>query len=870
MGFFYEANKPSRAASNAPSKTTIAHFHKMGCQACPLNNADCHSPKMEPSGDGSIYVLVDNPTREADRAGVPWKSHGKRTFLSQAPRHIVEDIRYNSIVRTSAGKQPLTSPMIESCRPSVIKDIERTKPVALIGIGEEVLRWVTGYSNIWKFSGRRMPVKIGKHVCWFYPLHDPDMLAQRRKYENRESEDEFAWRIAVRNAFDHIESEQECPAPLTPEEAREGLEYIDGSNGEEDITALKEFLRYADEQSALGFDYETNDLRPYNDSARLLTCGISGRDRHLGLALAHPGAFWTDRQFERVLNILRRFFMRCKKRKAVHSLAFELEWTGFFFGLDTIRAQRWEDTMTQAWVLDEHQGFSKPDTMSLAFLTLIYFGLDIKTLSGTEVTDLENAPLDFVLEYQALDAKYHRKLYLKQQGRIIKEGLTAQYEHMLERVPTCVLTQLKGIPVSQQQVQRFKRFYEDNLTDIEDEIQATAAAKKFKRLYGKPLSPGNSKEVLKLITKVLGEDATDKKDKESSGFEVLDRIDDPIAKLILEWRMNDKGLSTYVKPVIAGESPHVYSDGLIHPTIMTTKTDTSRTSSGDPNAQNWPKRKKSKIVRRQIRGTKRQRIVSFDYAGIQARNIAMESLDKNFIQSFWTGYDPHAAWSEWLAKHAETDWDQVHKAGSVKAFLKDKKSTVFKDARSIVKNRFVFPTFFGAQPRSISINLGVGEQIIEQMQEELFEEFPSIKLWQDGIREHYAEHGWVTGLSGIRRRAPCSPNQLINAPIQADESFIVMDAFSRISNYACDHDNMDLQPIMEIHDDLTFLWDVDLVDEYAPIVIEHMVSVPFDWAHCVPIEIEMSIGKNWADQKEIGKFRSDTWKKNGYNVEDYD
>jgi DNA polymerase-1 len=178
----------------------------------------------------------------------------------------------------------------------------------------------------------------------------------------------------------------------------------------------------------------------------------------------------------------------------------------------------------------------------------------------------------------------------------------------------------------------------------------------------------------------------------------------------------------------------------------------------------------------------------------------------------------------------------------------------------------VFPTFFGAQPPGIARNTGVDKDDVAKMQDELFGEYPGIYEWQEKIKYHYAKHGWITGLTGIRRRAPCSPNQLINAPIQADEAWIVCDAFNRLSKIGDER----LQPNMEIHDDLTFIWKKSEIDKLAPIVIKEMISVPFKWAHVVPIVIEMSVGKDWSKSVEVGKFSSATYAKKGYSRAEFD
>lgn len=881
MGFFFEANKPARLTG--PSKSSVGLLHRAGCKACPLDKAACRTPKMEPSGGEGVYILGANPTAAADKKGVPMTGTPKDFMLGCIPRSHIPSLRYNNIVRTAAG-QKLTQVMIECCRPSIIADIEDMQPKAIIGLGEDVLHWALNQSGMRKWTGRHIPIKIGEHICWFFPLSDPAEVMKTRKYEWNESEEEFTFRLQVADAFRQIDLLPDAPEPHDAEYAREGIVQIDGSNGTADLELLADMLARLGKEGHAGVDYETNGVRGYNKGKKLLTMAIAGREECLAVALRHSRAKWSKSHLEQALKLIEDWLYEAACRKVSHSLPFELEWSALNFGKEVVRATRWEDTVTQAWVLDERNKMGKPDCLSLEFLCIQYFGLNIKALNTLETDDLDDAPLDLVLEYNGIDAKYHRHLFLRQALRIKQEGFTAQYEHMLARIPACVLSQIKGVPINQARVRNFKRYYDENLKLIMEDIQASEAARAFKKKYGKTFDPGNNKEVLKLITEVLQEDATNKKEKQSSGLEVLERIDDPIADFILEWRSDDKARSTYVLSVYEGDAAipraeHLHDDGLIHPTISTTRTDTSRTASNDPNAQNWPKHKKSKVVRSQIEPEEDERVVSFDYAGIQARNIAMESLDPAFIESFWTGYDPHGDWSKWLAEKAGSDWKYVHAAGGLKAFFKDKDQ--MKASRSKVKNGFVFPTFFGAQPRGIAIALDVEQEIIAEAQELLFQQFPLVKEWQDSIREHYAEHGWITGLSGIRRRAPCSPNQLINAPIQADEAWIVLDAMDRISQLAVPAPRAKrildlsadyawhLQPNMEIHDDLTFIWPKKEIDTLAPIIISEMLAVPYKWAHVVPIEIEMSVGTNWSNCKEIGKFRSDTWKDRGYRREDY-
>jgi DNA polymerase I-like protein with 3'-5' exonuclease and polymerase domains len=295
-------------------------------------------------------------------------------------------------------------------------------------------------------------------------------------------------------------------------------------------------------------------------------------------------------------------------------------------------------------------------------------------------------------------------------------------------------------------------------------------------------------------------------------------------------------------------SPDLWPDGLIHPILSTTKTRTWRTSSESPNEQNWPKREHREI-RSQIAAPAGYKIVSFDYASIQARNVAMESKDHTLVKSFWDRYDIHGDWANRIASICPS-WVP----GGRRMFKEDK--DLFKKYRNIAKNGLVFPSFFGAYPKKIATVCKIPVEAAESLHDDFWTMFPEIKNWHEEIQVSYRENGYVTGLSGFRRRAPISSNEMINAPIQADEAIIVLTAMATLSELG----NEALQPNMEIHDDLTFIWRDRDIDENAEKVIDVMLDVPFDWAHNVPIGVEMSVGQNWSDGKAVGEYYSDQWK----------
>lgn len=746
-------------------------------------------------------------------------------------------------LETESHKYTAEGLLVSNCRPSIVADIERTQPEAIFGFGSVPLHWAVDPSSkfrgISKWNGKQVPVKIGNHTCWYFPLLHPAyvLYQQREKEESGHTDDtEFVLQLDLHRAFEALYDLPE-PVVYTEQDLRKDLVLVTGENSHDAETVIG-YLDQLRADKIAGLDYETNRERPYSEGAKILTVGLSGSEGSLAFALDHPESKWPRRDHARVRDAFVDFLLTTPCKKVAHNLAFEQEWSAFFFGREVIYAGSWGDSMAQAYVLDARVGVH-----SLDFLCLQHLGLHLKNISGLDRTVLEHAPLREVLAYNGLDGKAHRMLYRKQIGALNAAGLMPVYHEHMKRVPTMVLTQLKGVPVDQKTVKAFKRKYDDEIDTIEDEIRNIPEVVVFERDFGKkfnPASNGTPKrpgDLLQIIWKQWGLHGIHNVDEQ-----VLEQIDHPLCKLILDWRGAIKNLSTYVEPLLIG-SPLVYPDGLLHPNTSTMRTRTGRTSSDKPNIQNFPKHT-NKGIRNQIKAPPGCSVASIDWAGIQARNIAMESLDKGLIDAFWNDYDIHTDWMQNIAE-AYPSWVP----GGLKALKSDK--GVRKERRQLAKNLFVFPSFFGAQPKSISAQLKIPQDKVYRLQDQLWYKFPGVRKWQDRVKENYYATGYVTGLSGYRRPAPVAVNEMINSPIQADEALLVCDAMSRLSEM----DDEVYQPNFEVHDDLTFVWETAKIEQYAEIVVREMTMISYDWIN-VPMAVEMSIGDSWGEMTEVAKYSS--------------
>lgn len=858
MGFFnYKeyANEGPRVAGL--KGVSIERVRELGCSACPLNRQDgVLNPNMDANGSKKpfIYMLGEAPSETDDRRGRHFAGKAGSIIRNQIPRDYLGQLRWNYTVRTF-NKKTVNIPelAVEACRKSVVADIEQTKPFAIFGFGKGPLKWALDETHISRWVGRFIPVTIGTHTCWYFPMLDPNdvVLANEMRFSKEAEkyskakkkkitanlEDQF--KFNMRDAFTALEA---LPDPVVHSEAfaRKGVEYVTGERGDLDrVLAILD--EYWDEPD-VGFDYETSVLRPYGKKARILTVGLSSAQGSFAFPIHHPKAKWTAGEVEILEKELKRWLHKAPTKRLVHQLQFELEWTGVKYGRNAVLYPDWECTTSQAYILDE-----RPYSNSLDFLCKQYFGLRMKSLSNMDRKNMAESDLVECLVYNGIDAKYHRLLWHVQRKRLKAEGLQKVYRSALSRVPTMALTQIKGVPINKDQVLDYFDEYTAQVKKAERAILNSDAVADFQKKYKKDFKVSSNPDVLKMLKDVLKlklEKGTEEKE--------LKKLKHPFVNQILAWRKPNKLLSTYVLPVM-DDSPHMHN-GWLHPIISTTKTRTWRTSSEEPNIQNWPKRGPSKIIRKQVAPLRDDEyIVAIDYAGIQARNVAMESLDRGLIKQYWDRYDIHGDWLRRLLK-IEPNWQPTKDTG-----YDQKKDAAkwFKEARGLVKNQFVFPTFFGAQPNSISVSLGLDASKVRRLQDVFYTVFPDVHAWHDRLKKFYAQNGYVTGHSGFRRRAPMSPNDLINAPIQADETIIVCDAMTRLSQTG---DEL-LQANMMIHDDLTFIWPKKDFDALLEEVVPVMVKKNFDWIN-VPLEIEISYGKNWADMKDLCLFESTA--KGGY------
>lgn len=860
MGFFYSDEEAAKAGvkksgprESKPKQSHLDQAAAMGCAACPLNKAKLTTPKMEPAGSEKplVYVLGDAPGKEDDEAGVHFSGKSGRSARVLFPKDLEKSVRFNNVIRcrTPGGRKP--APVeLACCAQKQIEDIERTKPKVILGFGHSALKFGLGPVGLldpWR--GRKVAVRIGNHACWYVPAEDPHkVLLGMKRREGKE--DKAAFDRDVRSAF--VVAQGEDPAPEDLNNLEEGFRYL---------LTYKEIDKALDGATKWGegaIDIETNCMRPYAKTKRILTVALSNFDETLVFPISHSESSLTPEQQTKVHEKLHKVLLKWDKVWA-HNSKFEMEWLAAYGGDKMLFDVPWQDTMAQAYSIDEREG-----AKDLGSCTLLYFGFDLKKQSDVRVAQLDREPLKKVLRYNGMDAKYTYALQVVQTEVLADQKLEEVYELQNRRAPALVKAQMKGLVPNQKALLEFHQKLDKESVDILAKILGNKDVKQYVK-EGREFNPAAPQQMADFFYHHLGfKEINSAKEGEpeklSSDEKTLEKIDHPVATNLVDLRGKSRLHTFYVVPLLKQGTmvrrelqdkvgKNLHDDGLVHTSFNHLRTSTGRLSSEDPNVQNFPK-KEAKEIRNGIKAPPGFKIVSIDYGQIEARVLGMLSRDPFLMNALWEKYDIHMVWAEKIANSFPRKLGEyVEKAKS------EDEEKLLKAFRQDVKNMWTFPLFYGAGLPNVSKALELPEPKLAPLYDEFWDTFKGVKQWQEDTRDRYRKDFFVETITGRRRHGPMSINEMINSPIQGSASDVVVEAMVRLAEIAYRTGLGQYAPVMNIHDDLTFYLEEDHLEEDILFIAEEMCKPALPWIVC-PLEVEISVGDTWGAQEEVAKFNS--------------
>lgn len=833
-------------------KVPIDTLRKSGPQALGNWNPDAMHPNMDPILDSDdVYVVGWAPTEDADELGEPFQDEEGDLIRAELRRVGVRHASYDYCIRTlpptGRKKSVPEDTAAYAWEDELAQDIEKKKPSVVLAVGAKVCNRLTGTSHKGEvLRGRRFPKMFGKHTCWVLCIDSPARILKSMRYSEekgfRRDDLQHMLQIDLRRIAKLRKVE---PVVHTKEFALSHLNNCTCYWRSAQLDAALDALAAWHAREMAG-DLETTFRRVFNKGEKVLSIAFGTNEEIHSIALDHPDAEWDTAEREELLDAIEDM-ITSGASMCWHNESFDLEWLAGVYGehiCTKARKHKWDCTQAMTYTLDCRVG------QSLDMVCIENFGLQLKKLSGIDRTNLENYGIERVLKYNALDVAYgwYAKLALKK--RLEEEGLWEVYSAHRRRVPAFVRAQVRGLPVDQKRVNEIKEDLQAHIADAEEALAATEEVQQYEEEYG-AYSPSADEHAATILEHIIGT----KKGRKSDGTYsvdkvVLDKVGGAFAEALLEWRKWHKLWSTYARTLQHGvEGSVVHDDGRLHTRLNHTRTATSRLSSSDPNLQNWPKRNEDgKQLRRAIRAPKGHVLLSVDYGQIEARVIALLSKDKAFKQSLIDGYDVHREWAVELIDVYPTTCINRYGVPDVD----DPKDKPTKKFRGDVKNQWVFPAFFGAGCKSISGNLDCPQEILQPVFNRFWKQFAGVKRWQGRLIDDYVKNGYVECKTGRRRAGPLNKNMIINTPVQGTAAEIVNEGIAQLELRALKERAPWLSPVLQIHDDLTFVVPKQHLMGALHMVVHEMVNVKYDWID-VPIAAEAEVGLDWANMTPVLK-----------------
>ena len=632
------------------------------------------------------------------------------------------------------------------------------------------------------------------------------------------------------------------------------------------ITSVEGIREYIGDAKIIAFDYETAPDEAYRNEdkaaldahkAHIVGCSFSVSE---GSGIYVPVAHKVGKNIEPTAfdNFLRAFLSNTAIVKIAHNLAFESQMS-YARGI-VIMPPVYDTIAASQMSLKSCTEFRKLTDSGLKKLAAELCGEPLP--SFTDVTDgrhfdeLDAQDAETV-RYGAADSDYSLRLYNifnKWFDRFLPKHRTIVEE--IES-PTAVylgIMKYNGVPINYPLMLQRKEEAEAEMERIRKEIAfiigdvaigENCSTKAFKDYLFKDLglpilkTTASDKEAADDMTMILLKEWCDENKPELS----------TLFTLVQEYRKWGKIKSTYIDGYLKHRNS---ATGNIHPELFALSTDTGRMNCRNPNAQNMPRKSNDPIgVRNFIKAPDGHLILSLDFSQIELRVGAFYCRDKVMMDTYKRGGDIHAATTSVIFG---VSYDEAQ----------DKHSADYKEHRTIAKN-VNFGTFYGLFPRGLQKTLKF-KAGVEKTEAECAEIINNLKAgyrgltaWQeetkaDAVRKMYSET-WV----GRRRYLPgvrsdnwgvksFAERCALNTPIQGTAADILKLAIKRIM---CGLPERDwLKPILQIHDELTFIIPKDKLTEAVRFIKECMEEQPFP-EFDLPLVAEASAGETFGTMEEL-------------------
>ena len=632
------------------------------------------------------------------------------------------------------------------------------------------------------------------------------------------------------------------------------------------VTTTDGIKEYIGSSLLVAFDFETAPDEPYRSEdkaaldpakAHIAGCSFSVKE---GTGIYVPVAHRIGTNIDKTafFSFLEDFLTDTTVTKIAHNIAFESS-MAYAKGI-VIHAPVYDTICASQMSLKSAYEFRRLNESGLKRLAEELFDEPLPSFSsvtdGRHFDELDAQDAETV-RYGAADSDFALRLYHKFNDWF--DRYLPKHRYIVEEIesPTAVylgIMKKNGIPVNLPLMQERKKEAEDEMARIRGEIEfiigdvnigANCSTQAFKNYLYKDLglpilkTTETNREAADDMTMTLLKEWCDKNRPELS----------KLFSLVQEYRKWGKIKSTYID----GYLKHLNTvTGCIHPDMFALSTDTGRMNCRNPNAQNMPRKTNDPIgVRNFIKAPENHLILSLDFSQIELRVGAFYCRDERMLDTYRMGGDIHAATTSVIFGVSYEE-------------AQDKHSENYKEHRTIAKN-VNFGTFYGLFPRGLQKTLkfkaGV-EKSVSECEEILFNlkhGYKGLTSWQEETKADAARRMYSETWLGRRRYLPNINSEdwgqksfaercALNTPIQGTAADILKLAITRILAGLSEREW--LKPILQIHDELTFIIPEDKLTEAVTFIRRCMEEKPFP-EFDLPLIAEASAGPTFGMMEEL-------------------
>ena len=488
-----------------------------------------------------------------------------------------------------------------------------------------------------------------------------------------------------------------------------------------------------------------------------------------------------------------------------------------------IHLQGWYfDTMLASYVLNSVATRHGMDDVARVYLSHFTTTFEQIAGKGAKQKTFNQIEIETAAHYAAEDAHVTYRLY-----EVLDEKLKAipELSHILHHIemPTArVLTVMEenGIQLDLAFLEQLGNDFETAITSLEQKII---------ELAGESFNVSSPKQVGEVLFEKLGLKGGKKTStgQYSTNESILEKLEHPIAELILEYRGLTKLKSTYTDGLIKQANSE---SARVHTSYHQALTATGRLSSTDPNLQNIPIREQiGRQIRKAFVAPKGRVLLAADYSQIELRLMAHFSQDTALVDAFNHHQDVHRRTAAEVLGIALEDvtHDQRRQAKAVN-----------------------FGLLYGMSEFGLTRQLGFSRQESQEYIKKYFNRYPGIYEYMQRTRQVALEQGFIETITGRRLYTPdidarnmmvrkAAERAAINAPLQGSAADIIKMAMIEVDKIL-PQDQAKL--LLQVHDELVFEVDADIADDLAEQLREVMQSVI---KLSVPLIVDVGQGQNW-------------------------